>query len=74
MEDIKKRVLDNVDKDKVVETLVDLVSIPSYADLTLPTYEWDSAKTTYMDNKAKEIGLDSVVAGEISYGRKRNID
>jgi len=73
MGDIKKTVLDNIDKDKVVETLVDLVSIPSYADFTLPTYEWDSAKTTYMDNKAKEIGLESVVAGEISYGRKNLI-
>lgn len=58
MEDVKRRVLDSIDDSKIVEMLGDLVSIPSYADFLLPTYEWDSAKSTYIENRAKEIGLE----------------
>jgi len=69
MEEIKKRVLDNIDEDKLVQTLVDLVGMPSCEDLTKHTSEWEKQKCDYLENRIKEIGLDYVIPGEVNPGR-----
>ena len=69
MDDIKKKVYDNVDQNQVVETLMDLISIPSYPDFTKPQDEWEMAKINYIEHKCKEVGLDTVRCGEVPNGR-----
>ena len=69
MDDARERVLDSIDQNWVVETLMELISIPSYADFTKPQDEWEMAKTNYIEHKCKEVGCDVIRCGEIPNGR-----
>jgi acetylornithine deacetylase/succinyl-diaminopimelate desuccinylase-like protein len=69
MSEIVKKVFDNVDQDKTVRTLQELVRIPAWVDFTKPTTEWEMKRAEYLKTKMKEIGVEVIVAGEVQYGR-----
>jgi len=69
VEDVRKRVLDNINQDKIVETLMDLISMPGEPDFTKPQNEWEMARLDYVEHRCKEIGLDTIRCGEVPNGR-----
>ena len=73
MEDIKKRVFDNIDKDKTIQMLADMISMPSYPDFTKAQDEWELPKLRYIDQKCKEAGLETVWCGEVPNGRWQSV-
>ena len=71
IDDIRKKVFDEIDRNQnqIIETELELASIPAYADFTKPQDEWEMAKVNYIEHKCKEAGLDTVRGGEIPNGR-----
>ena len=69
MKDIERKVLNNIDQDKTVRTLQELVRIPSWVDYSRPEIQCERKRAEYLESRMKELGMDVIVAGEVQYGR-----
>ena len=69
MDDVVRKVLDNIDQEKTVRTLQELVRVPAWVDFTKHTTEWEMKRAEYLSAKMKEIGIEPIVAGQVHYGR-----
>ena len=69
MDDVVKKVLGNVDEDKTVRILQELVRIPAWVDFTKHTTEWEMKRAEYLKTRMQELGIEPIVAGEVQYGR-----
>ena len=69
MDDSEREVIENIEQDRAVEMMQELIRIPAWQDFTKPTTEWERLRAEYLENRLKERGFDTIIAGEVRYGQ-----